>query len=264
MRDKRYETLDKDKLEEFRRLKAFTLGDLSDVSNVSVDTIKRAEAGKTRAQRGTLKKLAGALGVEPKQIMRDFLPESPEAPKVYTWEDMLAGARKVGEHIYKDGELLVDAVLTFPGASSIFCGIVLTMLPVKIFLRVPVYTGVFVDLKTPTSKRKRYFHEIKARSFKVLIPRELTEGRKRIIVIDDSIISGGVMEVMRKSLVKKCGPDNVKFACCICYEGRTLLTVTPPEVVGLKPLEKRIRFPMPWGCDSYSFEEAFVPDAPPL
>ena len=191
---------------------------------------------------------------------RDFLPESAKAAKAYSWDDMLAGAKYVSEQIYKDGELLIDAVLTFPGASSIFCGLVLTMLPLKVFMRIPVYTGIFVDSKIPTSKQMQYFHEIKAKSFKVLIPKDLTENEKRIIVIDDSIISGGVMEIMRKSLAKRCGPDNVIFACCICYEGRTLLTVTPPEIVGLQPLEGRIRFPMPWGRESYSFEEAFVPD----
>src|ERR1039458_2203992 len=163
MLDSRFEDLDIEAVEKFRREKALSLSALSKNSGVSLDTIKRGKAGKTRMQLRNIEKLAVALEKEPKQIMRAFRPESAAAPRAYSWEDMLAGAKRVSEQIYKDGELMVDAVLTFPGASSIFCGLVLLMLPVKVFMRVPVYTGVFVDLKTPTSKRMRYFHEIKAK-----------------------------------------------------------------------------------------------------
>jgi hypothetical protein len=90
------------------------------------------------------------------------------------------------------------------------------------------------------------------------VPRELTEDRaKRIVVIDDTIITGGTMERLRRFFARDYDPDNVIFACCICYEGRTLPSEKPPEIIGLLALEQRRRFPMPWGRDSFCFEDAF-------
>lgn len=238
---------------------------IKDDNKVSIDTLKRAIAGEPLRKRN-VHKLAKALHVMPEEIRQDCSPvpvaASGKCPPVYTWEHLLTGARNVAGEIYRDGELQIDAVLTFPGPSSIFCGLVLTMLPLEVFMRIPAYTAMFVGSKTRiTSQQSEHFWMVKAQPFNVLVPKHLVEDRtKRILVIDDTILTGGTMERMRKFFAKWRDSENMKFACCICYEGRTLPTENPPEIIGLPDLEIRQRFPMPWGRDSFCFEDAFRAD----
>ncbi len=256
MEDNRFTRTDGEAITRFRKRLAWTQEILAAKAGVSLDTIKRAERGEAK-QLGIISKIAKALNVEPTAISQDFHQE-PAAVKDYSWDDLVAGAKNVGEKIHKDETLLMDAVLTFPGPSSLFCGLVLATLPLKTFIRIPVYTGVFVDAHTPTSARLRHFHVITMPLFKILVPLELTENRtKKIIVIDDTIITGGTMEYLRKFFDENYDPRNVKFACCICHESRTFPTEKPPEIIGLRPLEQRRTFPMPWGSNSFCFEDAF-------
>ncbi len=59
-----------ERLRQLRRERALSLRDLSQTTGVAFDTISRLETGKQDAQPKTLRKLAEALGVEPKELMK--------------------------------------------------------------------------------------------------------------------------------------------------------------------------------------------------
>ena len=56
------------RLREFREQRFMTQAELAMKASVTVATISRLETGKRRPQFGTVKKLAGALGVEPRSL----------------------------------------------------------------------------------------------------------------------------------------------------------------------------------------------------
>lgn len=58
------------KLRRLRRERALSQRDLSRMTGVAFDTISRLETGKQEAQHRTIRKLAEALGVEPRELMR--------------------------------------------------------------------------------------------------------------------------------------------------------------------------------------------------
>ena len=58
------------KLRDLRQERALSQRALSELSGVSPDTIGRVERGNRRAYPSTARKLAGALGVEPRELMR--------------------------------------------------------------------------------------------------------------------------------------------------------------------------------------------------
>ncbi len=53
-----------------RRAHALSQRDLSRMTGIAFDTISRLETGKQRAQPRTIRKLADALGVEPRELMK--------------------------------------------------------------------------------------------------------------------------------------------------------------------------------------------------
>lgn len=57
------------KLRELRERQALSLRELSELSGVSYNAIWRIEVGRTGAQPRTVRKLAGALGVEPSELL---------------------------------------------------------------------------------------------------------------------------------------------------------------------------------------------------
>ncbi len=54
-----------------RRERALSQRDMSRITGIAFDTISRLETGKQRAQPRTIRKLADALGVEPKELMKE-------------------------------------------------------------------------------------------------------------------------------------------------------------------------------------------------
>ena len=50
--------------------RALSQRDLSRMTGIAFDTISRLETGKQRAQPRTIRKLADALGVEPRELMK--------------------------------------------------------------------------------------------------------------------------------------------------------------------------------------------------
>ena len=59
------------RLRGLRRERALSQRDLSRMTGVAFDTISRLETGKQRAQPRTIRKLADALGVEPRELMKE-------------------------------------------------------------------------------------------------------------------------------------------------------------------------------------------------
>ncbi len=62
--------IDEAKLRRLRRLNVLTMRELAQSSGVSVDTILKLEHGGREAQPRTLRKLAEALGVEPRELLK--------------------------------------------------------------------------------------------------------------------------------------------------------------------------------------------------
>jgi HTH-type transcriptional regulator, competence development regulator len=63
--------IDHRRLKQLRRERALSQRALSGLSGVSLDAVNRLETGKRRAQLITIRKLAEALGVEPKELMKE-------------------------------------------------------------------------------------------------------------------------------------------------------------------------------------------------
>jgi hypothetical protein len=183
--------------------------------------------------------------------------ELPAAPvSEYTWDEVIGGARLVAKKAFV--EWGADLVLSFSGPSSLFTGLVVTMLPLGDIVRTKTYMGIFV--KGEIEKPPVGFEKADAGEFTVLVPQVLLRTpSKKIVVIDDTITSGGTMEALRRFFKKKnYNLQNVKFACCVCYEGvRVMPGVKMPEIVGVSPNAKLLGFRMPWEIQSFTFEEAF-------
>ena len=62
--------MDGERLRELRRERALSLRELAEITGVSHDGIQKLESGQRNAQPRTIRKLAGALGVAPKELMK--------------------------------------------------------------------------------------------------------------------------------------------------------------------------------------------------
>jgi transcriptional regulator with XRE-family HTH domain len=66
----RFTEIDGARLRRLRRESALSQRDLTRMTGIAFDTISRLETGKQRAQPRTIRKLADALGVEPRELMK--------------------------------------------------------------------------------------------------------------------------------------------------------------------------------------------------
>ena len=66
----RFMEVDGGRLRRLRRELALSQRDLTRMTGIAFDTISRLETGKQRAQPRTIRKLADALGVEPREFMK--------------------------------------------------------------------------------------------------------------------------------------------------------------------------------------------------
>ena len=65
-----YTEVDGTKLKELRESRAFSVRDLAEEAGVSTDTITALENGRRKAWPRNVRKLAGALGVDPGELMK--------------------------------------------------------------------------------------------------------------------------------------------------------------------------------------------------
>jgi transcriptional regulator with XRE-family HTH domain len=66
----RFAEVDRMQLKRLHQEQALSLRDLAQRSGVAYDTINRLELGKQDAQPRTIRRLAEALGVQPKELMK--------------------------------------------------------------------------------------------------------------------------------------------------------------------------------------------------
>jgi transcriptional regulator with XRE-family HTH domain len=69
--NKRFIRVASERLRQLRRERALSQRDLARMTGVAFDTISRLETGKQEAQPKTIRKLAEALRVEPKELMKE-------------------------------------------------------------------------------------------------------------------------------------------------------------------------------------------------
>ena len=67
----RFTQVDGKRLRQLRRERAFSQRDVSRITGIAHDSISQLETGKRDAQPRTIRKLAEALGVEPKELMKE-------------------------------------------------------------------------------------------------------------------------------------------------------------------------------------------------
>jgi transcriptional regulator with XRE-family HTH domain len=67
----KFTEVDGPRLRRLRRERALSQRDLTRMTGIAFDTISRLETGKQRAQPRTIRKLADALGVEPRELMKE-------------------------------------------------------------------------------------------------------------------------------------------------------------------------------------------------
>jgi transcriptional regulator with XRE-family HTH domain len=63
--------INREKLKQLRRERALSQRALSHLSSVSLDAVNQLETGKRQAQPTTVRRLAEALGVEPKELIKE-------------------------------------------------------------------------------------------------------------------------------------------------------------------------------------------------
>jgi transcriptional regulator with XRE-family HTH domain len=63
--------INREKLKQLRRERALSQRALSHLSSVSLDAVNQLETGKRQAQPKTVRRLAEALGVEPKELIKE-------------------------------------------------------------------------------------------------------------------------------------------------------------------------------------------------
>jgi transcriptional regulator with XRE-family HTH domain len=66
----RFMEVDGAQLRRLRRERALSQRELQDMTGIAHDSISQLETGKRQAQPKTIRKLAEALGVEPKELMK--------------------------------------------------------------------------------------------------------------------------------------------------------------------------------------------------
>ena len=62
--------MDGAKLKELREVRAYSVRDLAQAASISTDTITALEKGRRKAWPRNVRKLADALGVEPRELMK--------------------------------------------------------------------------------------------------------------------------------------------------------------------------------------------------
>ena len=67
----RFTKIDGERLRQLRRERALSQRDLSRLTGIAHDSISQLETGKRDAQPRTIRNLAEALGVEPKELMKE-------------------------------------------------------------------------------------------------------------------------------------------------------------------------------------------------
>ena len=68
--NQRFTKVDGERLRQLRREQALSQRDLSAITSIAHDSISQLETGKREAQPRTIRKLAEALGVEPRELMK--------------------------------------------------------------------------------------------------------------------------------------------------------------------------------------------------
>ena len=68
--DRRFTAVDREALRRLRQDRALSLRELGERSGVAFDTINKLELGKRSAHPRTVRKLAEALGVQPRELMK--------------------------------------------------------------------------------------------------------------------------------------------------------------------------------------------------
>lgn len=261
---------DKNVLSQLRLATRQNQDEFAENAGISPSTLKRAEQGKEVAADSALI-IAKAHNKQVEELFFSERSRSALVPrsdadvantgskplKRYTWGEVEASTSKVHKKVFD--EFHPDALLTFPGPSLTFTGLVLAALPPEVAIRVPVYTCIFVDEKAPEPGG---LHPVLTEpddaetAFKILVPAALTDGdpehQRRIVAIDDTIISGVTMRALRKYFRGRGYADRVPFACCVCYEARTVRGERPPEAIGM--VSSSPKFYLPWG-DGFCFEE---------
>lgn len=222
------------------------------IGKISGSSVKRIEGGE-RVTEGTGREYVSGLHtatltMQPFEELFLHDPEKPGEKPDYSWQQIQDGAVSVAKQVFE--EFRPDAILTFAGASAIFTGMVcFAAKDIGEVFRTPIYTAMLVNKACPEPDWCDTIltePEDPDKQFKILVPK-IVFTHKRVVVIDDTLITGVTMRALRSQFSKR-HDILVKFACAVCHSGlltKDKLRLRP--IVGIEEPVTKDNFYMPWG-----------------
>jgi hypothetical protein len=196
------------------------------------------------------------------QVSTEELFELATEEDYYGWGRVDDGAVTVGKMLFGK-TFRATAVITYSGPSAIFASLVMarTLPSDNALLATPVYLAMHMERKASakihempgfTVLKEKETQENKNHQCVVFMPNALKlddpKRRYRIAIIDDVIMTGRPLRLLKNYLVEKLGykQDQIRVGCCVCHN-MTLVDrdERTPNCHGFSTKSERVQFP--WG-----------------
>jgi hypothetical protein len=221
------------------------------LKGIGTATVSRAERGHVLRET-TARRLYEALRTDKsfEQLFELAMPRVAGRRISFSWPQLMSAAGRIGRKILR--EFRADLVLTFSGHSAIFASLAMVKaLPRKQLLNLPTYLVLVRDLK-PFSAVAGLpgFTPVPKDGFVLFIPDGLSEGdherKKRIAIIDDSIVTGEAIVALKGHLYTLgYKPSSIRVGCFVCQELTTLIPERRPDFWEFTTSSTNYR--LPWG-----------------
>lgn len=159
----------------------------------------------------------------------------------FTWDDVETGALDILKRAEKDFRPHILLMVSGPG------GIVTSLAMVRSGRYYPVYTAMLEDKRGPLFPSKPAgYTEVSTQKWNIYLPNILSgENEKRVLIIDDCVMSGDLQAAVRRFLLDHgFAKQNIFFATLICSKIAMQSNKAPDIYWYLNPHGE---FYFPWG-----------------
>ena len=164
----------------------------------------------------------------------------------FTWEDLIDGADKVGEHVFS--RFKADVVISFAGQGAIFANLVIArFMDHKAARDVQLFIGKFIEKGTQLEPHvSNEFDRVTGERFDILLPKALRLGEKswKIAVLDETVTTGFSMRAVRHHLTDL-GYGQVFTASFVCCDAAKTIDSHPVDYSAVQSVDNKFR--LPWG-----------------